>query len=142
MPAPAESGDCLFCGIVARRVPAHIVHEDAHCLAFLDLFPWTRGHLLIVPKPHVDRLTDLDPALHAPFLSTVAEMCRRVERLAPDYNVALNQGAAAGQIVFHLHVHIIPRYGGDNPYAAPKRLRLDEGDAAAVVRTLSAPRGP
>lgn len=134
--------DCVFCGIVARRIPSYIVYEDAECLAFLDLFPWTRGHLLVVPKGHVDRLKDLDPTLHSALLGAVAELCRRVERLAPDCNVALNQGAGAGQIVFHLHVHIIPRYGGDQPFAAPHRPRLVESDALELVRTLASAKSP
>jgi histidine triad (HIT) family protein len=132
--------DCIFCGIVARSLPGYIVYEDAHALAFLDLFPWTRGHLLVVPKGHVDRLTDLPKGAHGPFLSAVAEVCRRVERLAPDYNVAMNQGPAAGQIVFHLHAHIIPRYGEENPFAVPHRQRLDPTDAERLVEILRADR--
>ena len=132
---------CVFCDIVARTVPSHIVYEDADCLAFLDLFPWTPGHLLVVPKGHVDRLRDLDPALRGPFLSAVAELCRRVERLAPDYNVAMNQGPRAGQIVFHLHAHVIPRYDGENPFAVPHRARLDDEDGRRIVAKLQAPDG-
>lgn len=135
---PDPVTDCVFCGIVARTVPSHVVYEDADCLAFLDLYPWTRGHLLVVPKRHVDRLRELPPELMGPFLGAVAELCRRVERLAPDYNVALNQGPRAGQIVFHLHAHIIPRYDGENPFAVPHRRRLDAQEAAEVVRALGA----
>jgi histidine triad (HIT) family protein len=131
--------DCLFCDIVERRRPSFIVHEDDRTMAFLDLFPWTRGHLLVVPKTHVDRYRDLAEDQLLPFASSVAELCRRVERLTPDYNVALNQGPRAGQIVFHLHAHIIPRYGEENPFARSHRARLEEGDAAALVEQLSFP---
>lgn len=113
------------------------MHEDADTFAFLDLFPWTRGHLLVVPKLHVDRLRDLPDTLYAPYFETVAELCRRVERLTPDYNLAMNQGPRAGQIVFHLHVHLIPRYGEENPFARPHRERLDEGDAKELLERLS-----
>jgi histidine triad (HIT) family protein len=119
MAANGGRTDCVFCEIVGGRLPAHIVYEDAGALAFLDLFPWTRGHLLVVPKRHVDRLRDLAVADHAPYLGAIAEVCRRVERLSSDYNIALNQGARAGQVVFHLHVHVIPRYGEENPFAVP-----------------------
>ncbi|MCI4340750.1 MAG: HIT family protein [Thermoplasmata archaeon] len=134
--ADAEGGECLFCAIAARRLPGHIVYEDAETVAFLDLFPWTRGHTLIVPRQHVDRLKDLPVPERAPFLGAVAEMCRRIERLAPDYNIALNQGARAGQVVFHLHVHLIPRYGEANPFVGPHRTRLEETDALELTRIL------
>ncbi len=140
--APDEPrSDCIFCGIVEHRLPAHVVYEDERCLAFLDLFPLTRGHLLVIPKHHVDRLKELEPGLYGPFLAAVSELCRRVERLAPDYNVAMNQGARAGQIVFHLHVHLIPRYDHGNPFAVAHRARLDDGDARELVKILSPPAG-
>jgi histidine triad (HIT) family protein len=129
--------DCLFCDIIERKRPSYVVFEDDRTLAFLDLFPWTRGHLLVVPKPHVDRYRDLSDELLLPFAAAVAELCRRVERLTPDYNVALNQGPRAGQIVFHLHAHIIPRYGEENPFARSHRQRLEESDARALVEELS-----
>jgi len=135
------ASDCIFCGIVAGRLPAYVVYEDERNLAFLDLFPWTRGHLLIVPKAHVDRLRDLPEESHAPYLAALVEVCRRVERLAPDYNVAMNQGARAGQIVFHLHAHVIPRYGEENPFAVPHRQRLEEADARRLIELLRPP-GP
>lgn len=132
--------DCVFCGIASRAIPGHIVYEDRDFVAFLDLYPWTRGHLLVIPRGHYDRLRDLPAALHGPFLSVVAELCRRVERLTPDYNVAINQGPRAGQIVFHLHAHIIPRYDGENPFAVPHRQKLDDGDARRVVEVLAPER--
>lgn len=128
---------CIFCEIVARRAPAYLVYEDAEAIAFLDLFPFTRGHLLVVPKHHVPRLTDLAPEEHAPYIGALATVCRRAERLSPDYNVALNQGAAAGQIVFHLHFHVIPRYGEANPFNASNRRRLSEEEARTLVAQLS-----
>ncbi len=91
-----------------------------------------------MPKRHVDRLTDLPEEEHAAFLRALAQVCRRVERLSRHYNVALNQGTKAGQIVFHLHFHIIPRYGEENPFAVHPRARLDEADARSLVSTLSA----
>lgn len=138
MAAEGKSPACIFCEIIAGRAPAHRVYEDDSTLVFLDIFPFTRGHLLIVPKRHVDRLTDLEPREYPAFLRTVAEMCRRVDRLSTHYNVALNQGALAGQIVFHLHLHVIPRYGEGNPFIAPHRERLTDPEAASVLRDLGA----
>jgi histidine triad (HIT) family protein len=128
----------VFCAIITRRSPAYIVYEDSHTLAFLDLFPYTRGHLLIVPKRHVDRLTELQEGEHGRLLEAVSRVCRRVERLSSNYNVALNQGRLAGQIVFHLHFHVIPRYDARNPFDRTDRPRLDETQAREMVQLLSA----
>lgn len=127
---------CIFCEIIARRAPAYFLYEDATTIAFLDLFPFTRGHLLVVPKRHGPRLSDLPSADGAALFRTLSTLCQRVERLAPDYNVALNAGAAAGQIVFHVHFHVIPRYGEANPFRAADRSRLDDADARALVAEL------
>ncbi|HXQ94523.1 MAG TPA: HIT domain-containing protein [Thermoplasmata archaeon] len=132
---------CVFCEIVARRAPSHVVYEDEENLAFLDIFPFTRGHLLVVPKRHVDRLIDLRPPEFGSFLGAVVQACRHVERLSRDYNVGLNQGPLAGQIVFHLHFHIIPRYDDGNPFGQTPRTRLDDPTAAAIVHDLRGPAG-
>ncbi|MFZ0699492.1 MAG: HIT domain-containing protein [Thermoplasmata archaeon] len=138
-PGTPRSEPCIFCAIVAHRAPAYLVYEDAEAIAFLDIFPFTRGHLLVVPKHHVPRLTDLAAEEHAPYIGALATVCRRAERLSPDYNVTLNQGAAAGQIVFHLHFHVIPRYGEVNPFHPSARRRLSEEEARTLVAELSPP---
>jgi histidine triad (HIT) family protein len=84
-------------------------------------------------------LTDLPEGSQDALVRTLDRMCRRSERLAPDYNVALNAGAAAGQIIFHVHFHIIPRYGESNPFHSSTRTRLSEADARALITELSAP---
>ena len=132
-----DGAGCIFCDIVSHRAPSHAVYEDDGAVAFLDIFPYTRGHLLLVPKRHVDRLTDLTEEEYPDFLRALSNVCRRVERLTRHYNVALNQGSLAGQIVFHLHVHVIPRYGEENPFAVHPRAPLDDADARNLVGTLS-----
>ncbi|HTW77305.1 MAG TPA: HIT family protein [Thermoplasmata archaeon] len=133
----APDPGCVFCGIVAGRSPAYRVYEDADTVAFLDLYPFTRGHLLVVPRGHAPRLTDYPDADQAALVRTLARMCARVERLAPDYNVAMNAGAAAGQIVFHVHFHVIPRYGEPNPFHPGQRHRIQEREAMEIVARLS-----
>ena len=109
-------------------------------MAFLDIFPFTRGHFLVIPKHHGERLTDLPEAQQFSLIRTLDRMSRRVGRLAPDYNVALNAGAPAGQIVFHVHFHVIPRYRGGQPLPPPFartsreiRRRAGRGIASAAV---------
>ena len=128
---------CIFCEIVAGRANAYRFYEDDKTIAFLDLFPITRGHVLVVPKRHVDRLTELPRQDYADFLGALSAVCQRIERLSPHYNVGLNQGKLAGQIVFHLHFHVIPRYAVDPPFWTTPRKRLEEPDAQVLTDTLT-----
>lgn len=137
--APTANAPCAFCAIVAGKAPAHLIYEDAEAIAFLDLFPFTPGHVLVVPKRHVPRLTDLPAGEHGAYLNALATVCRRVDRLSSDYNIALNQGARAGQVVFHLHFHIIPRYTETNPFHSRPRERLTEEAARELMAKLSPP---
>lgn len=131
--------ECIFCSIAARDAPAHIFYEDEQTVAFLDIFPFTRGHALVIPKRHGARLTDLPFEDQITLVRSLDEVCRRIGRLSSDYNVALNAGALAGQIVFHVHFHVIPRYGESNPFLGPHRTPLDDQDAHRLVATLAAP---
>jgi len=130
------SDPCLFCEIAAGRARAHVVYEDASTIAFLDLYPFTRGHLLVVPKRHAVRLTELPFDDQVALLRTLGELCRRTERLAPDYSLGLNAGANAGQVVFHVHIHIIPRYDAGNPFEGSGRARITDQDARELIREL------
>ena len=103
--------DCLFCRIVAGEVPAERVYESEGALAFLDVMPAARGHTLVVPKVHAATLTDLDDESTVRLFQAVkAVMPKLGKALHPAaFNVGWNHGSAAGQHVFHLHVHILPR---------------------------------
>jgi histidine triad (HIT) family protein len=139
-PAEDEAGtECTFCDIISRRAPGHILYEDDSTMAFLARYPVTRGHLLVVPKRHAPRITDLPWGDQMALVHTIDELCRRAERLAPDYNLSLNAGTNAGQVIFHVHFHIIPRYGEENPFRSSGRPALTESDATALVATLSSP---
>ncbi|MBK8459357.1 MAG: HIT domain-containing protein [Micropruina sp.] len=106
---------CVFCAIVAGDVPSRQVYADAHAIAFLDLSPWQTGHTLVVPRRHVDDLLDVDEALTeiAPAVSATARLL--VDKLPADgLNLLSSARPSAGQEVFHLHVHLIPRYAGSS----------------------------
>ncbi len=103
--------ECLFCGIIAGEIPAKQVYADEHAVAFLDINPWHVGHTLVVPRRHVDDLLAEPEALTeiAPAISAVSRLL--VDKLAADgLNLLSSSGATAGQEVFHLHVHLVPRY--------------------------------
>ncbi|MFK4089749.1 HIT family protein [Kribbella sp. NPDC020789] len=110
--------DCIFCSIVAGRLPARFVHQDDRAVAFLDIRPLRPGHTLVVPRSHVADLTADDAAeavaAVAPTLQAVSRLL--IDRLPAD-GISLLQAnrEAAGQEVFHLHFHLVPRRHGDRP---------------------------
>ena len=104
--------DCIFCEILAGRVPAEIVHESPKAVAFLDVFPAARGHVLVVPRTHAPTLLDLAEGDVGDLFLAVKAVQGKVQRgLRPaGMNVGWNHGRPAGQHVHHLHVHVLPRY--------------------------------
>ena len=126
--------DCIFCKIVAGELPAQIVDEDERTVAFMDINPGTRGHLLVIPREHSRDLTEIDPEDLAAVVSMAQKLAvRALERLDADgVNLFNSCGAAAWQTVFHFHVHVIPRYDGD-----PLRLPWipAPGDSAEIEAT-------
>ena len=131
--------DCLFCKIVAGEIPAQIVHEDDRTVAFMDINPGSRGHLLVVPRRHARDLLEIDQQDLAATMGAAQRMAARVgERLDADGVNLLNCcGSAAWQTVFHFHVHVIPRYEGD-----PLRLPWipEPGDSDEIAATAQALR--
>jgi diadenosine tetraphosphate (Ap4A) HIT family hydrolase len=108
--------DCIFCAIIAGQEPASIVYEDDDILAFLDIFPINAGHTLVVPKRHAARLADLDDATAAKMIvaaNRVAQALYRSGLFCQGINLTLADGAAAGQEVPHVHLHVVPRFRGD-----------------------------
>lgn len=107
---------CIFCDIVAGRLPAVTLYKDDKVMAFMDIFPLRRGHVLVIPRQHHRQLHELDSELRAHLLDTATRVTQAIYRsaLAPaavHYNV--NDGPAAHQTVPHVHLHILPRYRGD-----------------------------
>ena len=107
--------DCIFCKIVKGDIPSSKVFEDDKFYAFLDISPVNKGHVLVIPKEHHETLTDLPEGLIKGYLATVKKVAEAVMKgmRADGYNVQMNNYKAAGQVVFHTHVHIVPRYEGD-----------------------------
>ena len=103
-----------FTRIVRRELPGEIVYETAGEIAFLDIFPASEGHTLVVPKREVAAFDELTPDEVASLMRAVQHVARGIVRAlgTPHYNIAINNGAPAGQVVFHVHVHVIPRKNG------------------------------
>lgn len=136
--------NCVFCRIVARQIPATVVHEDERTLAFMDLGQVNPGHVLVAAKAHVENLFGLDAEQAAAVAKTMLRVARAIrDAFAPQgLSVYQANGAAAGQTVFHYHVHLVPRYEGDGmalswPVKNPPREKLEE--SAAKIRASLAP---
>ena len=107
--------DCVFCKIVSGEIPNYTVYEDDYTLAFLDITPRAKGHTLVIPKRHSLNLLDLDEDSVSKLLPAVKKVQEKIDIvLKPDgYNIGWNHGEAGGQVVPHLHIHIMPRFSGD-----------------------------
>lgn len=129
--------DCIFCAILAGRAPASLVYRDERCAAFLDIRPVNPGHTLVVPIRHAASLAELDPEDGAQLFRVaqrLAAALRRSGLRCEGVNLFLADGEAAGQEVFHVHLHVLPRFRGDGfglrfppGYGQnPPRAELDE----------------
>lgn len=107
--------DCIFCKIIAKEISSYIVYEDEHVLAFLDIFPHAQGHTVVVPKKHCLTLSDLSEEAWKNLAIGLKKTLEKIKQaLNPEaVNIAINDGQAAGQVVPHVHWHILPRYASD-----------------------------
>jgi histidine triad (HIT) family protein len=130
--------DCIFCGIVAGAMPAERVHEDERTIAFLDIAPAADGHTLVIPRTHSDDIHGTDPANLAACARTAQLMAGRISGALGTDGVTVTQsnGAAAGQTVFHYHVHVIPRFSGDGVLQPWKATRASAEDLARMGALL------
>ena len=102
------SDDCLFCRIVRREIPATVIREDEHTLAFRDIDPKAPTHVLVIPKEHVASLDDVhDPALVGRLFAAAREIAADEGIAQSGYRTVMNTGADAGQTVFHVHLHLL-----------------------------------
>ncbi|MFA4954501.1 MAG: HIT family protein [Patescibacteria group bacterium] len=107
--------DCLFCKIINKEIPSSVVYEDEKIIAFLDIKPVNPGHTLVVPKKHSTQLLDADDETLREMFSATRKIAQAVVLAtgAPGFNLEVNCGPVAGQIIQHLHLHIVPRREDD-----------------------------
>ncbi|MDP3947287.1 MAG: HIT family protein [bacterium] len=131
---------CLFCSISKKEIGSEVIYEDEDVFAFLDISPRAPGHTMVISKIHSETMLDLSDEALAPLFKGVKEVTARLEAaLKPDgFTIGINHGQASGQVVEHLHVHIIPRFEGDgggsihSVVSNPPRESLEE--IAAKIR--------
>ncbi len=142
MPQDAEES-CVFCKIVRRELPASVLAEDEHSLAFMDIRPINPGHFLVIPKAHAARLADLPSGTGGRIFEMARDLAAGLYYSGvrcEGVNVHLADGEVAGQEIFHVHLHVYPRYAGDGVglrmgprYGSmPKREELEK--LAATIR--------
>ncbi len=108
--------DCIFCKIAAKQIPNHTVYEDSCVLAFLDIFPHAKGHAVVIPKQHYEKLSDMSSEEWQNMSVGIKKTTEKIQKvLNPNgFNIGINDGPVAGQVVPHVHWHIFPRYENDN----------------------------
>ncbi|HYO05110.1 MAG TPA: HIT family protein [Mycobacterium sp.] len=130
---------CVFCAIVAGDVPAIRIYEDDDYLAILDIRPIVRGHVLVLPKAHTVDLTDTPSEAVAGLMrigQRIAKAARASELHADGNNIVVNDGKAAFQSVFHIHLHVAPRKTGDKLSFARGLVVRRDPDREATGRIL------
>ena len=134
------NNDCLFCKIIASEIPSTKIYEDDICYAFLDLHPVNIGHTLIVPKVHANNLYDTPDTTIAHMATVTKKLSVAVKNAlnADGINIEMNNDPVAGQIIFHTHLHIIPRFSGDGftHWKSPRDYR--DGEMNEVAEKISA----
>lgn len=130
--------NCIFCKIAAGEIPSATLYEDDDFRVILDLSPASKGHALILPKEHYRNLYDLDDELAAKVLVLAKKMTLRLKKVlgCDGYNIVQNNEEAAGQTVFHFHMHMIPRYQGDKVGLGWKMGKLSDEDKEEILNQL------
>jgi histidine triad (HIT) family protein len=132
--------DCIFCKIIKRDIPAKIIFETEKTLAFMDAFPLTKGHSLVIPKTHYEKVQDISPSDNVELFETVRKVIKKVDKISGATLLAIHNGRESGQEIPHVHVHLIPRSLDDS--AGPvhsmfkKTPKLSDNDVSNLYEIL------
>ena len=133
-----NQGDCIFCKIVSRKSSSHVVYEDEKHIAFLDIYPFSRGHTLVCPKEHGETIWDMKEGDIAELFMVASKVSKAVASAveADGFRFVQNNGEAANQVVAHVHVHVIPvKMADKGRFADRKKFTEDEmRDTARLIR--------
>ncbi len=131
--------NCIFCKIAAGEIPSATIYEDNDFRVILDIEPASKGHALILPKEHYANLYELSDEVAAKALQVAKKVITKMTDIlgCDGYNVVQNNGVAAGQTVFHFHIHLIPRYKEDDVNITWKQGCLTEEDKAEILLRMN-----
>jgi histidine triad (HIT) family protein len=129
--------ECIFCKIVRADIPSYKVYEDDYTLAFLDIAPISKGHTLVIPKKHYVNFEDIPEEELSAVIKTVKKVGRMLKENfgVPGYNMQVNNDPVAGQIIPHIHFHLIPREEGDGLELWPQG-GYDPGEAEEIAKKI------
>lgn len=130
--------DCLFCKIIRDEIPSAKVYEDEHSLAFLDINPVNPGHTLLVPKQHFANLYETSDETLRELMPVIKKLAIAVKKAvsADGINIGMNNDSAAGQLIFHAHIHIIPRHLEDGFKHWHSKRPYKDGEINQVVEKI------
>ena len=132
--------DCIFCRIVSKEIPTKILIETESCIGFLDAFPLAKGHAIVIPKKHYEKLQDLPTDINTGLFSAVHSLISKVDSLTGATLVAVHNGKDSGQEIPHVHVHLIPRNKDDSAGAVhsmfSQKPELSESEIAELCSKL------
>lgn len=130
---------CIFCKIVKKELPSHIVYETEKVMAFLDIRPITAGHTLLIVKPHYSLLDELPSEYFGELMLGLQKIGKAIKSSlnVPAYNLVLNNGQVAGQLIPHLHFHLIPRIKGDGLSFHPPGKTISELEMENIKKKIA-----
>ncbi len=131
-----QIADCLFCKIIKGEIPSFKVYEDAQTLAILDIAPVNKGHTLVIPKQHYVSILDAPEELLIPTIKTIKKVAAALTKYSEGVNITENVNKAGGQIINHLHFHVIPRYLRDGLQLWPSQGGYGKDEAIEVLATI------
>ncbi len=120
--------NCLFCDIISGKINAHFIYEDDNHIALMDKYPIQKGHTLVMPRDHHEKITDMNQEKVATLFSKIPFIARAILDVtqADGFNIGQNNGKAANQIIPHVHVHIVPRYSTTGSMWTKRMIPKDE----------------
>ena len=135
-----NTAECIFCRIIEGGLPAYKVYEDSNVLAFLDIFPIHPGHVLVVPKNHYTDIFDTPEAELQKIIAAAKKISPAVMKAtkADAINIGMNNKPASGQVVMHVHLHVIPRYKNDGLKTWPQRPYSNDAEKEHIVAAIKA----
>lgn len=135
------SEDCIFCKIVNGQIPCDKIYEDENCLAFLDIFPKTKGHTLVITKKHIKDVFEATEDDYAKLFTSVNKVCKLLKDKIPCDGIHLiqNNGKAAGPEVLHTHIHLMPRFkdDGKNIFPDKESFKYNDNEKEELLKKLN-----
>ena len=130
--------DCIFCKIIKGEIPSNKIYEDEDVLAFLDINPCNKGHTLVITKEHYETFNDIPKDKLEKLTSTTQDIAKAIVETTSchGFNIAMNNKKAAGQLVPHVHFHIIPRFDNDNVVPPWKHGKYEEREAEEYCKSI------